>query len=109
LRLREVDTVARLGGDEFVILLEDVKTVESVGVVAQAIIDAANLPFHLDGGMVAQIGASIGISIYPMAARDADRLLTSADNALYQAKASGRGLYKMHDPAAADRPAPAIA
>jgi diguanylate cyclase (GGDEF)-like protein/hemerythrin-like metal-binding protein/PAS domain S-box-containing protein len=92
-RLREVDMVARLGGDEFVVLLEDITHVEDAARVASEIISVLSKPFQLIQCNDVQIGASIGISLYPEHGASSEKLMDHADAALYQAKDQGRGCY----------------
>jgi diguanylate cyclase (GGDEF)-like protein/PAS domain S-box-containing protein len=82
-------TLARLGGDEFAVLLPDASQRRVEG-VATAIIAAMSGPFAIDG-QPARIGASIGYAIGPHDGATLDRLLKSADLALYEAKNHGRG------------------
>ncbi|RDE24433.1 EAL domain-containing protein [Motiliproteus coralliicola] len=91
--LRESDTIARFGGDEFVILLQDIAETDSVAQVATYIIDQITRGFSLNGREIS-IGASIGITIYPDDAANADTLLQNADMAMYQAKERGRSTYQ---------------
>jgi len=83
--VREVDTVARWGGDEFVILLEAMDEEHEARRVAQVLLDrfARNVPV---GGRLIDLGASIGISLYPRDAFDAAELIQRADEAMYLAK-----------------------
>lgn len=90
--VRSVDTVARIGGDEFVMLLPNVINSEDAAQVANKIIHTLSQPFSVDG-LPLQIGASVGIALYPDDGDDATTLLQQADSALYQAKANGRGLW----------------
>lgn len=92
-RLRRVDTVARLGGDEFVVLLEDIAHKDDAAQVAAEIILALNQSFQLSQSNDVQIGASIGISLYPQHGCSREILMDHADAALYQAKDQGRGCY----------------
>lgn len=91
--VRESDVVARLGGDEFGILLTDAGDPEAGGTVADKLVGALAVPFRIDGHE-AQIGASIGVAVYPQDADDAEQLLRNADLALYRAKFEGRGGYQ---------------
>lgn len=93
--VRGEDTVARLGGDEFTIILEQIATPEDAGRVAQKILDSFLPPFNLDGREVF-IGASIGITIYPLDRCDIDGLLRNADTALYSAKDAGRNTFHFY-------------
>ncbi len=92
-RLREVDLVARLGGDEFVVLLEDISHTEDAARVAEEIILVLSKSFQLAQSNDVQIGASIGISLYPEHGGSYEILMDHADAALYQAKDQGRGCY----------------
>jgi diguanylate cyclase (GGDEF)-like protein len=78
------DVVARLGGDEFAVLLRD-GTRESAYRAAQHLIEALRDPIQLEGYSV-EIGASIGIAIYPEHGTDPETLLRRADVAMYLAK-----------------------
>lgn len=88
--LRERDIVTRYGGDEFVILLDKVAA-SDVAHVAQKLIDVISDPFVLGSAGTAQVGLSLGWSLFPDMAVDMDTLLEQADAALYEAKRSGRG------------------
>ncbi len=92
-RLREVDMVARLGGDEFIVLLEDIAQPEDAARVAEEIIADLTRPFCLVQSNNVQIGASIGICIYPQHGDTSEILMDHSDTALYQAKNSGRGCF----------------
>ncbi|MDO8214078.1 EAL domain-containing protein, partial [Conexibacter sp. CPCC 206217] len=90
--VRTTDLLARQGGDEFLILLTDLD--KDARLRAEAVakqVEAALLePFHLADAEF-EVGASIGISMYPDDAADADTLLRHADAAMYEVKHAGRG------------------
>lgn len=94
--IREEDTVARLGGDEFIVLLRDTD-VEGASVVSRKLLDALAAPYDLEGHTIST-QASIGISIYPDHAQDADTLIKNADMAMYRAKEEGRNNYQFFRP-----------
>jgi len=96
--LREGDTVARLGGDEFTLLLPGVAQVVDAARVAEKVLDALRVPFLIEDRELLAT-ASIGISLYPEDGRDADRLVKSADAAMYRAKQQGRDNYQLCAPA----------
>lgn len=83
--LRGDDFVARLGGDEFAVVMSHPKTLRAASRVAQKVIETLNEPFKIDGHTYS-ISASIGISVYPDDASDANTLLRQADMAMYKAK-----------------------
>lgn len=88
--VRESDTVARLGGDEFLFILPACS--DDAAVVAQQVLAAFSTPFAIDGHEI-QLGASVGISLYPDHGADAETLIRNADAALYRVKDGGRNAY----------------
>jgi diguanylate cyclase (GGDEF)-like protein/PAS domain S-box-containing protein len=93
---REVDTVARLGGDEFAIVQRDVKYPEAAAILARRIVEVVSAPYQLEGHCVT-IGVSIGIALAPADGALCERLLKSADLALYRAKAEQRGVWRFFE------------
>jgi diguanylate cyclase (GGDEF)-like protein len=94
--VREEDTIARLGGDEFTVILTGAKQCDDVEIVAQGIIDAVAMPFHVAKQLV-QVSASIGGAFYPHDASSPDALLKAADQAMYKAKKSGANQMCFYD------------
>jgi diguanylate cyclase (GGDEF)-like protein len=90
--LRPTDHVARLGGDEFTAILRQHGGDADVLRVADRILHALTQPYRVaDTDM--DIGASIGICVYPRDGDTAEQLLRHADIAMYAAKTGGRGGY----------------
>ena len=96
--LSREDTLARLGGDDFVLLWNGLKSAEDAAVLAQRILSILARPFTVEGNAL-NVGASIGISIYPNDGRDFAELLKNADAALYDAKENGGGTWRLFAPA----------
>ncbi|MGB6720488.1 MAG: EAL domain-containing protein [Terracidiphilus sp.] len=90
--LRECDIVARLGGDEFVIGFSAVNANRDIESVTQKVLATLGEPFQIEGHTL-QIGASIGISVYPADGESPETLLQFADAAMYEVKKNGRGVY----------------
>jgi len=90
--VRKADTVARVGGDEFTIILGDLTGTGRVDEAAQAIIDTLAEPYQL-GEEQAYITASLGITLYPDDALNADELTRTADQAMYTAKRTGKNQF----------------
>jgi diguanylate cyclase (GGDEF)-like protein len=96
--LRPSDTAARLGGDEFVILVEDVAELSEATGLATRILAELSAPFVLSGREVG-IRASLGIVLDRSGAVTADELVRNADAAMYAAKASGSGSWRVFEAA----------
>ena len=94
---RPTDLVARLGGDEFAIVQAGTEQPLGATALATRLIAEIAKPFELDGHQV-MIDASVGISIAPNDGTDPDKLLKSADIALYRAKNDGRDSYRFFEP-----------
>lgn len=91
----ESNLVGRLGGDEFLILLNDLAHPEDAAIVADRLLSELRAPVHLEKDTV-YVGASIGVTLFPDDAGDADALLRNADVAMYQAKSAGKNTYKYY-------------
>jgi len=96
-RLRGMDTVARMGGDEFAIVLGEISTVESAGLVGKMLLQALNKPTVI-GGYTIQPRGSLGIAIYPEHGSDMDEVWRCADAAMYRAKRAGGNRYIVAGP-----------
>ncbi|MHB1084606.1 MAG: bifunctional diguanylate cyclase/phosphodiesterase [Thiobacillus sp.] len=96
--VRDMDMVARLGGDEFTVILPELHEQGSVERVAANILQKLVEPYHL-GEEVIHITGSIGITVYPRDATDAEGLLKNADQAMYVAKNMGRNRFSYFTPA----------
>jgi diguanylate cyclase (GGDEF)-like protein/PAS domain S-box-containing protein len=90
--LRTEDTVGRLGGDEFLILMRGLSSDADSAHVAEKTLTSLSHAFHVAGQEVT-VSASIGISVFPRDAEDAEMLVKYADAALRVAKAQGRNTF----------------
>lgn len=86
--------VARMGGDEFMVMLTGVSSHDEIIRVAERIIAHVGAPMTV-GRHTLKITPSIGISLYPDHAEDADTLIMRADTAMYAAKERGRNNYQL--------------
>ena len=91
--LHETNTVGRLGGDEFLIVIPNVDKAADAAVVAEKVLLQLASPFAV-GGQSFVVSASIGISLFPDDAEDAEGLIRCADIAMYNAKDAGRNAYR---------------
>ncbi len=94
--LRGNDTVARLGGDEFIILLADLEDHSACVQILQRILDTISRPFTIAGHLIT-VTASIGVTLYPVGAMDADTLIRQADQAMYKSKQMGKNTFFFYD------------
>jgi diguanylate cyclase (GGDEF)-like protein len=78
-----------------VILCEGVDDPDALAALAQRVIESVQRPIEVEGESV-QVGISIGIAIADQDGVDGDRLLISADQAMYRAKATGGNRYRIH-------------
>lgn len=82
--------LARLGGDEFGIIATGVTCDSEALTMGEEVCEAIREPYDIEGSQ-ALLSCSCGFSLYPSGGRDAERLVLSADNALYHAKRRTRG------------------
>lgn len=87
--LRASDTVARLGGDEFVLVIESDIDSDEFQHVSKKLVQVLFEPMTLPDGKTIDVGASLGMSVYPNDGSDLSTLLAVADRAMYQCKATG--------------------
>ena len=95
--LRDGDTLARLGGDEFVVVLSDLDSIEASAPILNRLLAAVARPVLL-GDASLQVSGSLGLTFFPQSKEvDADQLLRQADQAMYQAKLSGKNRFHLFD------------
>jgi two-component system cell cycle response regulator len=91
--VREEDTVARVGGDEFILALWHVSGLDYAASVTERAIKALSQPYCIEG-MDVNITTSAGLSLFPEHGESGEMLMRSADQALYEAKRSGKNAYR---------------
>ena len=94
--LRSADMMARLGGDEFALLLESVRDPSDAARVAERLAEALRAPARV-GELEVFTSASIGIALPAGPDETPQRLLRSADTAMFRAKERGRARFEVFD------------
>jgi diguanylate cyclase (GGDEF)-like protein len=92
--VRDFDTVSRFGGDEFSIILEQISSDHAVNKIADRIVKTMAKPCILKCGEF-NLSVSVGIC-NSMPEASGDIMMKYADQALYEAKASGRNCYRRY-------------
>ncbi len=87
--LEDAGALYRLGGDEFVAVLPLCEGREQAGRLARLFVDSLRKPFLIDTAAV-DIGASVGVALFPHDAKDPSGLLEKADLAMYRVKKAGK-------------------
>ncbi len=100
--IRQTDLVARLGGDEFTVVMGDITAQPFLQSTVDRILDVLAEPILCDG-IALDVGASIGVAIYPDDAQSGDALIASADLAMYTAKRQPNPAYHFYTGAMRDQ------
>jgi diguanylate cyclase (GGDEF)-like protein len=89
--------IARIGGDEFTLLVSGQREAGGATSIAEQILESLSSPFRVFGREIFS-NASIGIAFHPDDGESADKLMLSADSAMYEAKRSGRSTHRFYTP-----------
>ncbi|HIW64332.1 MAG TPA: diguanylate cyclase [Candidatus Stackebrandtia excrementipullorum] len=98
--VRDVDLAFRYGGEEFVVLLPEADAVGAEGVAQRLWQAVRREPVRVEGGVgqpdrVIEVTVSLGVAVYPDHGENGPQVLSSADEALYAAKAGGRDTWRV--------------
>lgn len=92
--IRHEDTAARLGGDEFALILEEIIDTPATALrLCEGICGELRKPYRIttaEGTKTIEVGASLGIAVYPDHAEGCEPLIRAADRAMYAAKHGGK-------------------
>lgn len=102
--LRNEDTVSRIGGDEFVVLLSHVDGRSGASQLCEKLMRLWQASPASKMGEF-NITYSVGISVYPDDALDAEAMLRNADIAMYEVKMKGRNDYRFFTSQMSELPA----
>lgn len=87
--VRKVDVIARIGGEEFLLVVGGLRNSQTAYEIASAILDLFQGTVAIQGAEI-PLTVSIGGALYPADGTDSASLRKMSDEALYQAKQSGR-------------------
>jgi len=104
-RVRRSDTLARTGGDEFSLILEEAAMMDDSQCVADSLVTLLNEPFEV-GGQTINIGASVGVAMYPNDAEDSEALYITADLRMYREKKNAQGVNAFRESSSGIGPRP---
>ncbi|QRP51119.1 diguanylate cyclase [Amycolatopsis sp. FDAARGOS 1241] len=89
--VRQTDTVGRFGGEEFVVLLPDTAGPHVLAIAERVRVAVGELRLVVGGtSEIAGLSVSVGVAGYPDSGDTLEKVLRSADAALYRAKDAGR-------------------
>lgn len=92
--LRDSDIAARLGGDEFAVIAHSIDDIRSIESVVDKMQEAISEPYMKDDKK-SVIGLSIGVVRFFGHETNIEQIVTMADGAMYDAKQSGKGTYRL--------------
>jgi diguanylate cyclase len=90
--LREMDMIFRYGGEEFAVILQCGNEMEVQSAAKRISNDIKKYPFHFNNETALHVTVSIGYAIGTEKIKTTEELFKIADDALYNAKDSGRNL-----------------
>ncbi len=90
------EIVARIGGDEFVLVWRDIDEESQLFERGGRLVEALEAPVRVDHHELS-VGASVGISLYPLHGLEIETLLRYADTAMYEAKSRSRSHISLFD------------
>lgn len=93
-QFREDDVVGRVGGDEFVVFLKNVNSQVVLSKAERVLQICRTLPSGQECGI--PVSGSIGIALFPPDGSTYEELFRKADNAMYAAKNSGKGSFRVY-------------
>lgn len=88
--LRTMDIIGRIGGEEFAVILPETELSGALDVAERLRAEVEGTAVPIESGLPISITISIGVAQRLSSEENMDMLLSRADQALYQAKESGR-------------------
>ncbi|MDC7675672.1 PleD family two-component system response regulator [Asticcacaulis machinosus] len=88
--VRAIDLPCRMGGEEFVVIMPETEARDAAMIAERVRAQVAAKPFVLTDGRALDVTISVGVSTSKGAGDTPDTLMKRADQAVYEAKQSGR-------------------
>lgn len=88
--MRSTDLCFRYGGDEFILLLPETSKQECVDTCIRLRAKLREHSFDMGAGLELHVSASFGVATYPDDGISAQKIISAADDAMYNVKAEGR-------------------
>lgn len=96
-QVRAEELFARLGGDEFVVLAPGASRQEAETLAERIVHAVRGLAFDFEQRRLS-LTLSLGIALFPEHGQESENLVSHADAAMYQAKASGKNCWRIYRP-----------
>jgi two-component system, cell cycle response regulator len=96
--LRNYDRVGRWGGEEFILILPDTQLKDAATVAERVRVRTAELKISLENGETFSVHISLGVASTAGQFSSLTKLIDAADQALYQAKQTGRNRVCIFEP-----------
>mgnify|MGYP000718710403 CR=1 FL=1 len=90
-----IRAIARLGGDLFALVQEEISHPYEAAKLAQSILDDLDQPFIIADKHI-KVSATVGISLFPDDALDAEKLLQKAEHTMTLAKTQNRNRFQFY-------------
>lgn len=95
--IEQDSSIGRWGGDEFIIVVEGANERARLTKIASKFLHCLDKPFMIDGNELFTT-TSIGISLFPIDADNAEMLIRNADTAMYRSKEQGGNCLNYYSP-----------
>ena len=96
--LRIYDHIGRWGGEEFILILPDTQLKDAVTVAERVRVRTAEMQMSLENGEAFSVNLSLGAACTTGQFASLTKLIDAADQALYQAKQTGRNRVCIFEP-----------
>lgn len=93
--VRDTDCVVRYGGDEFVVILPEAGSADAAAVAHRIREKIEGHRFTGGRRLLISLTASIGVAVFPESALSPHQLVSSADQAMYAAKAANKNCVRL--------------